>query len=114
LSEEFASSNVSAASGRTLLASSENRFIWASIAHIHGIPGMPDWADWFAGELRVHEAIIPALGIGCAPVLVKGEKEQFLSWLSWGVESGAFSLPPETGSIRWPSMNLQDVFSQAN
>src|SRR5208337_1635630 len=51
LSEEFASSNVSAGSGRTLLACSENRFMWASLAHIHGIPGIPDWADWFAGEL---------------------------------------------------------------
>ena len=40
---------------------------------------MPDWADWFAGELNTHQAIIPALGIGCDPVIVKGEKEQFLS-----------------------------------
>ena len=45
---------------------------------LHGIPGIPDWADWFAGELETHRAIMPALGIGCAPVLVKGEKEQFL------------------------------------
>jgi hypothetical protein len=110
LSEEFASSNVSAGSGRTLLASSENRFIWASLAHIHGIPGMPEWADWFAGELDTHKAIIRALGIGCAPVLVKGEKEQFLDWLSWGVESGAVSLPAETGSIRWPGFSLEDLF----
>jgi hypothetical protein len=27
---------------------------------------MPDWADWFAGELEMDQAIIPALGIGCA------------------------------------------------
>ena len=72
LSEEFASTNSSAGSGRTLLASSENGFIWASLAHIHGIPGMPNWADWFVGELETHQAIIRALGIGCAPVLVKG------------------------------------------
>jgi hypothetical protein len=65
LSEEFASTNVSAGSGRTLLASSENGFIWAALAHIHGIPGMPDWADWFAGELETHKAIIRTLGIGC-------------------------------------------------
>ena len=65
LSEEFASSNISAGSGRTLLASSENRFIWASIAQIHGIPGMPEWADWFAGEMETHRALIPVLGIGC-------------------------------------------------
>jgi len=114
LSEEFTSSNVSASSGRTLLASSENGFIWATLAHIHGIPGMPDWADWFAGELEMHQAIIPALGIGCAPVLVKGEKDQFLSWLSWGVESGAVCIPAATSSIHWPSLSLRDVFLPAN
>jgi hypothetical protein len=110
LSEEFASTNTSAGSGRTLLASSDNGFIWASLARIQGIPGIPEWADWFARELETHKAIIRALGIGCAPVLVKGEKEQFLSWLSWGVESGAVSFPAETGPIRWPDSNLKQTF----
>ncbi len=110
LSEEFASSNVSASSGRTLLAGSGSRFIWSSVAHIHGIPGIPEWADWFAGELDSHKAIVRALGIGCDPVLVKGGKEQFLDWLSWGVESEAIKFPAETGSIRWPSLSLQDIF----
>jgi len=110
LSEDFASGNASVSSGRTLLASSENRFIWASIAHIHGIPGVPDWADWFRGELESHRAIMPALGIGCHPVVVKGQKEQFLDWLSRGIESGAINLPAETGSIRWPGFNLADLF----
>jgi len=114
LSEEFASSNVSAGSGRTLLASSETRFIWASLAHIHGIPGMPKWAAWFAGELQTHRAIIPALGIGCNPVIVKGEKEQFLDWLSWGLESEAIRFPEEAGSIHWPSFGLNDVFVQGD
>jgi hypothetical protein len=113
LSEEFALVNMSASSGRTLLASSGKRFVWASIADIYGIPGMPDWADWFADEVNVHRAITHALGIGCNPVIIKGEKEQFLDWLSWGVESGAVRFPAETGSIRWPSMSLQDIFPQA-
>jgi hypothetical protein len=113
MSEEFASGNISAISGRTLLASSDNRFVWASIAHIHGIPGIPGWANWFADELNTHRAITRALGIGCDPVIVKGEKEQFLDWLSWGVESGAIRFPADTGSIRWPSVNLQDLFPQA-
>jgi hypothetical protein len=113
LSEELASSNVSASSGRTLLASSQNQFIWASIAHIHGIPGVPDWADWFAGELKTHQAIMLALGIGCEPVIVKGQKEQFLDWLSWGVESEAIKFPDETGSIHWPSLGLQDILFHA-
>src|ERR1700684_630148 len=110
LSEEFASSNISATSGRTLLASSKNGFIWASIAHILGIPGMPEWADWFAGDLEMHRAVMPALGIGCEPVIVKGQKEQFLDWLSWGVESEAIRVPASTGSIRWPRFNLESLF----
>ena len=113
LSEEFASSNVSAGSGRTLLASSEKAFIWASLAHIHGIPGVPDWAEWFAEKLNTHRAIIPALGIGCDPVIVQGEKEQLLDWLSWGVESEAIRIPAETGSIHWPSLGLKDILFHA-
>jgi hypothetical protein len=114
LSQEFASSNAPASSGRTLLASSDSGFIWASIAQIHGIPGIPDWADWFAGELETHRAMIRVLGIGCAPVLIKGEKEQFLSWLSWGVESEAIRFPAGTGAIHWQSLGLKDILFHTN
>jgi hypothetical protein len=113
MSEEFAAGNMSASSGRMLLASSDGRFIWASLAHTHGIPGAPEWAEWFAGELESHKAITRALGIGCNPVLIKGEKEQFLDWLSWGVESEAIRFPTETGSIRWPNLSLRDIFLPA-
>jgi len=78
MSEEFASGNTSAGSGRTVLAGSDRRFVWASIAHIYGIPGIPEWADWFADELDKHRALIPTISIGCEPVFVKGEKQQFL------------------------------------
>ena len=114
MSEEFAASNMSTGSGRTLLAGSDSRFVWASLAHIHGIPGVPEWAEWFAGELASHKAIVQALGIGCNPVLIKGEKEQFLDWLSWGVESEAIRFPEDTGSIRWPSLSLTDILISAN
>ena len=113
LSEEFASSNAFAGSGRRMLAGSDRRFVWASIAHMYGIPGIPEWAEWFADELNTHRAWIHALGIGCNPVVVKGEKEQFLDWLSWGVESGAIRFPADTGSIHWPSMSLENIFPQA-
>jgi hypothetical protein len=114
ISEELACGNATVGSGRTLLAGSDKRFVWASIAHIYGIPGMPEWADWFAEELNTHRAIIPALGIGCDPVIVKGEKAQFLDWLGWGVESGAVEFPDETGCIRWPGISLRDMFYSAN
>jgi hypothetical protein len=112
MSEELASGSMST-SGRTLLAGSDKQFVWASIAHIFGIPAIPEWADWFAGELDLHHALTHAFSIGCDPVIVKGEKEQFLDWLSWGVESEAIRFPSESRSIRWPGMSLKDIFLQA-
>jgi hypothetical protein len=114
MSEEFASGNRSATSGRTLLASSDEGFVWASIADIFGIPGIPEWAGWFSEELNSHRALIHALGIGCDPVVIKGTKEQFLDWLSWGVESGAMRLPAEAGAIVWPQRSLENIFLTVN
>jgi len=110
MSEEFALQNISASSGRTLLACSNKRFVWASIAHIYGIPGVPEWADWFADELKAHRVLTHALGIGCDPVMINGTKEQFLDWLGWGVESGAIQFPVRAGSIRWPGLSVQELF----
>jgi len=114
LSEELMSPNLSPNSGRTLLAASDRQFVWASIAHIFGIPGVPEWASWFASELTNHRALIPILGIGCSPIIIKGDKRQFLDWLSWGVESGAVRLPADTGSVCWPYPALHQLFSCAS
>jgi hypothetical protein len=57
---------------------------------------------------------MPALGIGCDPVIVKGQKEQFLDWLSWGIESVAITFPEEASSIHWPSFGLKDTFFQGD
>jgi hypothetical protein len=112
LSEEFASVTT-CVSHRTLLAGSDSGFVWASIADLYGIPGIPEWAEWFMGELRTHRALAPALGIGCRPVIINGEKEQLLNWLSWGVESGAIAFPVKSGPIHWPKLDLQDIFIDA-
>jgi hypothetical protein len=110
MSEELILGNKSANTGRLLLAGSDKQFVWTSVADIYGIPGIPEWADWFEGELNTHHAVAPALGIGCNPVIIKGEKEQFVDWLSWGVESGAINFPAESGSIRWRGLGLDDIF----
>jgi hypothetical protein len=110
VSEEFATASLSANSGRTLLAGSGRQFVWASIAQIYGIPGVPEWAGWFHEELKAHHAVIDALGIGCDPVIIKGTKELFLDWLGWGVEGGAIQFPVGAGSIRWPRLSVQELF----
>lgn len=110
VSEEF--STPSAATGRTLLADSGPAFVWSSLAHIHGLPGVPQWADWFYRQLESHKVLMPLLGIGCQPVLIKGNKEQFLAWLGKGVRSGELEFPTWTGPIQWKGSTLIDVFSR--
>ena len=110
VSEEFATASLSANSGRMLLAGSDTQFVWASIAQIYGLPGVPEWADWFTEELKMHHAVMDALGIGCDPVIVKGTKLEFLDWLSWGVESEAIRIPQGQGPIRWPALSLDHIF----
>ncbi len=96
--------------GKTLLAGSEPGFVWSAVAHLHGIPGMPEWANWFAEELKAHRAVAPAIGIGCRPTVIKANKEQMLDWLRWGVESDAIAFPSKSGSILWPDLSLRDIF----
>lgn len=112
MSEEFASGSASANAGRILLAGCDAHFMWTSIAAACGVPGLPEWAEWFEEELRTHHAITPSLGIGCSPVIVRGDKEQFLDWLSWGIESDAIQFPKETGSVRWQNLTLKQMFAE--
>lgn len=110
VSEELASAT-SSGNGRTLLASSSPEFVWSSLAHIHGLPGVPGWAEWFLRKLETHQALVPLLGAGCEPVLVRGKKELFLSWLAEGIESGTLEFPQSCGPIYWPRMDLTRIFA---
>ena len=109
ISEELAA-NSSANAGRTLLAGSSPSFIWTSMAQLHGLPGIPEWGEWFVEQLENHQAITPLLGLGCNPVLVKGAKQQFLSWLEKGVKTGQLGFPEEAGPTHWPSLSLDQIF----
>jgi hypothetical protein len=109
ISEELAA-NSSANAGRTLLAGGSPSFIWTALAQVHGLPGIPDWNEWFVEQLENHQAITPLLGLGCNPVLVKGTKLQFLSWLANGVNAGQLKFPEEAGSTHWPGLGLEKIF----
>jgi hypothetical protein len=113
VSEEFAASGTLSGRDRTLLADSGASFVWSSLAQIHGIPGIPDWAEWFLRQLEKRKAVVPMLGLGCNPVLVKGNKEQFLSWLGDGLWGGDIRFPAYSGSIYWPSLELKQIFLPA-
>jgi hypothetical protein len=84
------------------------------INSFEGSLGLPLIAEYGLIPLPRRLVPRPRLGIGCNPGLIKGEKKQFLDWLSWGVESEAIRFPAETGSIHWPSLSLQDLVLSAN
>ena len=108
ISEDLATN--SASTGRTVLAHSNPQFVWMSLAQLHGLPGIPEWADWFYRQLETHKAITPLRGIGCDPVLVKGDKSKFLSWLCQGVSDGKLPFPQAVGRVEWAHTALRDIF----
>jgi hypothetical protein len=110
VSEELMNTN--GGTGRTILAGSDALFIWKSVAQIYGIPGMADWADWFGAQLERQKGVVPLLGIGCQPVLIKGSKARFLKWLNLGVRRKFLSFPANAGRTEWPSGSIEQIFSQ--
>ena len=82
-------------------------FIWTNLSYIYGLPGLPEWAEWFHLQLRSQRAIVPLIGIGCDPALVRGSQEQFLSWLGNGVQAGELKFPATNGPVSWPKLALE-------
>ena len=111
VSKEFGDQVNSDAKGRTLLADSSPHYLWSSIAHIFGLPALPEWADWFYEKLQDNLVITQLYGLGCQPVLITGTKEEFLRWLSAGIQKGEIQLPARNGPAIWPSISLQRILS---
>jgi hypothetical protein len=104
---------------RTILCDDDPAFVLNRVASRYGLPVVPEWADWLMRELRQRKAIRPLLGLGCAPVLVHGNKPTFLKWISRALREGSIRIPQRSGSIAWqlpPALfgrvNLQDGESQ--
>jgi hypothetical protein len=105
------SENLASATGTTIvLADSSPEFVWSATAKILGLPGAPEWAEWFHEQLIWRNAVTPLLGIGCSPILITASRDEILSWLGDGVNSGALSLPLENRAIGWPKFGLHHVF----
>lgn len=104
VSAELAATRLGAAieSNRTILSERNPVFVLYRLSERFGLPVVPEWADWFIGELKRRRAIRPLAGVGCSPVLIIGTKARFLSWISRGLRRGAIKFPETNGSVRWP------------
>ena len=106
-SAELAATRLGAAieSNRTILSDNDPVFVLYRLSERFGLPVVPEWADWFMGELKRRRVIRPLAGLGCSPVLITGAKARFLSWISRGLRRGAIKSPEGKGPIRWPQMS---------
>jgi hypothetical protein len=111
ISQQWLVSATSATPEQVFLLDSSAEFVWTNLAHIYGLPGRPEWAEWFHLQLVSQRSITPLLGIGCDPVRIRGERDQFLTWLGQGVAAGALQFPVENGPIVWPKLGLRDVLA---
>ncbi len=90
---------------RTILCSDDPTFMLYRVAARYGLPVVPDWAPWFMRELNQRKAITPLLGLGCSPVLVRGNKQTFLKWIGRALRERLIRIPVENGSISWKLPN---------
>jgi hypothetical protein len=111
ISQQWLISAMSATPEQIFLLDSSPEFVWTNLAYIYGLPGRPEWAEWFYLRLVSQRCVIPLLGIGCDPVLIRGDRDQFLNWLGEGVASGALKFPSENGPVLWPRFTLQNAFA---
>lgn len=86
---------------RTVLCNDDPAFVLYRVAYRYGLPAVPDWAPWFMRELNQRKAITPLLGLGCSPVLVRGNKQTFLKWIGRALSKCLIRIPEENGSISW-------------
>ena len=106
ISEELAQVGTGKNTERAILFDDDSEFVWSALTHLHGLPGMPDWAEWVIDELKRLQALRPLLGIGCSPVLVKGPKGLLMNCISRGLREGKLHFPESNGSIEWNPIML--------
>jgi hypothetical protein len=86
---------------RTVVCDGDPVFVLYRVARRFGLPVVPDWAPWFTRELERRKAIQPLLGLGCSPVLVKGNKDRFLGWIGKALKAGSIRIPEGNGALSW-------------
>jgi hypothetical protein len=86
---------------RTVLCDDDPLFVLYRLAQRYGLPAVPEWAQWFKRELNQRKAITPLLGLGCSPVLVKGNKQPFLKSIARALRQGLIRIPERNEAISW-------------
>ena len=109
VSEELTQTASRKNTDRTIIFDDSAQFVWASLAHVHGVPGIGEWADWIVNDLKRLKVIQTLVGIGCSPVLVKGPKGLFMNCISRGLREGKLQFPGNNGPVQWSRVSLSQL-----
>jgi hypothetical protein len=112
VSEELNQIGTGKMTERVILLDNSPEFVWKSLAQVHGVPGICDWAGWLIGELKRQKKIVPLPGIGCNPVLIRGAKGMFMNCISRGLRSGQLQFPQKNGAVHWERFLLSKLLSR--
>lgn len=77
---------------RTVLYDAAPEFLLRRLAVRFGLPVLPQWAEWFSGELERRKMITPLAGFNCSPVVVQGTQLRMLRLLSMGLRRRAITM----------------------
>ena len=86
---------------RTILCDCDAGFVLYRVAGRMGLPVVPEWAEWFRGELGRRKAVTPLIGVGCTPLAVTATKKSLLKWIGRAVKRGDICFPAQNGPIIW-------------
>lgn len=111
VSEELSQIGTGKMTERVILLDDSPEFVWKSLAQVHGVPGVCDWAGWLITELKRQKSIEPLSGIGCSPVLVKGTKGMFMNCISRGLRAGKLQFPQDNGPVHWDLLSLSQLLT---
>ena len=86
---------------RTVLCDDDPAFLLYRLGARFGLPVLPEWSEWFGGELSRHKSVEGLIGLGCRPVLVKGTKKRFLGWIGHALRRGVIAIPNDVPASTW-------------
>lgn len=88
--------------GRMILWDDDPQFVLYRLADGLGLPVHPSWAHWFWTVLIREKRIQHLEGLGCRPVAITGNKNEFLDWIGQGLRFRQIQIPEESTPISWP------------
>ena len=78
---------------RTVLFDHSPDFVLHRLAARFGLPVLPEWATWFAAELRRRGLVEELIGFNCTPIAVRATKFRLLRILGQGLRRKAIEIP---------------------